>query len=155
MKQFISILFLVFFTNSLCLANHKQWGAGVIFGDPTGLSGKYQLSPDNAIDAALAWSIASNTKLIMHSTYLFNRNKEITIEEIQLDWYFGLGARISLQERNSKNNEFYFGPRAPIGLKYFFHEQSIEVFSEIAIVFDIVPETSADIDFGLGARFYF
>jgi hypothetical protein len=47
------------------------------------------------------------------------------------------------------------GIRGVGGLDYTFRSPNIEVFAELSLTMDIVPSTTADIDLGLGGRFYF
>ena len=55
------------------LAGESPFGLGVMIGEPTGISGKYWLSPANAIDFAVAWSFANDANFHLHTDYLYPR----------------------------------------------------------------------------------
>lgn len=131
------------------------FGAGIIIGDPTGLSANYRLSAERSVDAALAWSFGRHRGFDIHSDYLWHRSNLFRIERVAFDWHYGIGARlINIEDRNSSERT-YFGPRVPIGLSTDFNKSTFELFGEIALIMNLVPETSADLDFGLGVRVYF
>ncbi|MNL08273.1 hypothetical protein D3C87_1289880 [compost metagenome] len=83
------------------------------------------------------------------------------IEHRPVNWYFGLGARMidHDHDKHHDNSEHedgtYLGVRAPIGLRMNFDTVRVEIFTEVSLAMDVTPETDADVDFGIGARYYF
>ena len=64
--------FVFLLTFSSINAQDKNFGIGVILGEPTGLSGKYWISPERAFDAALAYSfLEDNKSFAFHANYLY------------------------------------------------------------------------------------
>lgn len=131
------------------------FGFGIVLGDPTGLSMNYDLSRERSIDAGLAWSFGGDPGFEVHSDYLWHRDSVLRADKLIFDLHYGIGARLlSLSDRHGTDRT-RFGPRLPIGLSSSFNQRAIEIFAEIALVMNVIPATTADFDFGIGARVYF
>lgn len=131
------------------------FGLGLVIGDPTGLSAAYRISGDRSIDAAIAWNFGRYPGFEMHGDYLWHRADIFQAGKFGMDLHYGIGARlISIDDRNQRDRT-YFGPRLPVGLSSNFNQPALEVFAELALVMNLIPGTSADFDFGIGARIYF
>jgi len=132
------------------------FGLGLIVGAPTGISGKYWLNKVNAIDAAIAWSLGSGSDFILHGNYLWHLFNQIKMKEDHLDVYYGIGGRILFIDKDrGKKDDIKFGPRAPAGLRYEFKEVPIEVFTEIAIILNLIQSVDIDLNIGIGGRYFF
>lgn len=147
MKNFLFVLFLL--TISLNANANGNFGIGLIIGSPTGISGKYLLSKKNAIDGALAWDLGNKKRLHIHGDYLWHKFDLFKDQGEPIDLFFGVGARLT------SNNDTSLGIRGPVGLRYLFEDPVIEVFVELALVLDIVPDMDVEADVGLGGRYYF
>lgn len=131
-------------------------GAGLVVGDPTGLSANYRFDRGRSVDAALAWAFGSETGIEIHSDFLWHKAKLFQLEKLSFDSHFGIGARfISVNNRPNDPNRTRLGPRLPVGLGTDFNTGILEAFAEIALVMNLVPSSSADVDVGVGARIYF
>ena len=136
------------------------FGLGIVIGDPTGLSGNYKLSAEKSIDAAIAWSFGRYPGFEVHADYLWHRANLFRIEQLSFDWHYGIGGRlISIDDRDvnnrTVNDRTYFGPRIPVGISTDFNKSTFELFSELALVMNLIPSTNFDFDFGVGVRVYF
>lgn len=136
------------------------FGLGIVIGDPTGLSGNYKLSVERSVDAAIAWSFGRYQGFELHADYLWHRANLFRIEHVSFAWHYGFGGRlISAEERDvinrPANATTYFGPRIPIGISTDFNKSTFELFSELALVMNLIPATNFDFDFGVGVRVYF
>ncbi|MDZ4084630.1 MAG: hypothetical protein U1E10_16935 [Bdellovibrionales bacterium] len=136
------------------------FGLGIVIGDPTGLSANYMLSAERSVDAAVAWSFGRYPGFEIHADYLWHRPNLFRIEQVSFDWHYGIGGRlISTDERDASNrpvnDRTYFGPRIPIGISTDFNKSTFELFSELALVMNLIPATNFDFDFGVGVRVYF
>ena len=132
-------------------AQEKKFGLGIMIGQPTGLSAKYWLNNDNALDFGLAYSfIGNDSGFSLHCDYIYHINGLIK-STIQLPIYYGFGARI----RSVDHSKSYLGARGVVGLLYLDSKYPIDVFVELAPVFNLFPETSLHFDLALGARYYF
>ena len=119
---------------------------GIILGEPTGISLKAWQSDNVAFDAGLAWSFGDNGSLHLHGDYL--RHNWLDVESGSLALYYGLGARLQLAD------DPRLGARIPVGLQYNIPDTRLTTFFEVAPLLDLVPETSFDVNGGLGLRIY-
>lgn len=148
------IVSLVFFS-ATSKASSGQLGLGAIIGAPTGVSVAYKLSSRNMIDGAFGWSLGDDVNYHIHGDYLFLKPNAFQIDDIPMDIYFGVGARIKDRDTNDKDDDFRLGVRVPIGIHYQFDDPTIEVFGELAPILDLIESTTLDFNLGLGARFWF
>ena len=129
-------------------AQDSGFGAGVIFGEPTGLSLKSWLSSKNAVDAAVTWSSIDDF-VYLHADFLIHNFSVIDVSDGQLPLYFGIGAKVGF------GNDLIFGARIPIGLDYMFSGAPVDIFVEIVPGLTIIPTFDFDIDGGIGVRYWF
>lgn len=146
--------FIVLICTNLASANEAQ--LGVILGSMTGISGKYDLGGDRAIDAALAYSVDGNYGLSLHADYLFNKARTFAIGEASpFSMYYGIGGRLISIRSYADYGKTRVGLRAPVGAYYRTADPRLEIFGEVAAILDFVPRTDVFIDVGLGVRFIF
>ncbi len=129
---------------------HGNFGLGVIFGEPTGLSCKMWTTKNTGFDLGLAWSFSDNGHFHIHGDYLFHNLGIFGVSKGSLPVYIGIGGRIRFDDDDTR-----VGVRFPIGLEYFFDEWPLAVFGEVVPILDLAPSTTGDINGGLGIRFYF
>lgn len=153
----------------------RQYGVGVMLGDPTGLSGKAWLSRTSAIDAGLgayAWGPPGNcvrggpapavcahgwdqSTISVHADYLWEW-KLIEGRVAQLDWHLGGGARALFVSGPCVGDCWDLGARAPVGLDLTFQQPTfLEVFLELAPAFYVVPVAFLSFEGAFGVRGYF
>lgn len=130
-------------------AQDQGFGLGVIFGEPTGLSGKYWISQRNAVDGGLAWSFKKNGYLHLHGDYLWHFTG-VFPDADRLVLYAGPGGRIGFAGTQS-----VIGIRIVGGLAYDIRGAPMDVFFEIAPVVDLLPQTAGSLNGGIGVRYYF
>lgn len=146
------ILIVILLCSQNLLSQESHFGLGVLLGDPTGLSAKLKLSNKNAIDGALAWS---SSGLHLHSNYLWDTDNFFKVRDQNFDLYYGIGGRlISLNSGNYKN-QTSIAVRAPIGINYKIKQTQVQLFAEMALNLNLTPSSDADLDAGIGLRFYF
>jgi len=145
------ILLILFFLGIKINGQDKGFGAGVMIGEPTGLSAKYWLDDDNALDFGLAYSfVRSNSALSMHADYIYHAF-DVIKSNYRIPLYYGFGARIRLV--NDADNSL--GARGVIGIAWLSDEAPFDVFFEVVPVFNLFPETALNLDAAIGARYYF
>jgi hypothetical protein len=143
-----------------------SFGAGLILGEPTGLTVKYWLGSPGAIDGGLAYSF--NSFFLIYSDYLyhfkgaFGASSEFATE---LTPYVGGGAVLFVQTTNQGHQDRSFfrsdqgsvglALRIPVGIEWTPGRAPFGVFVEIAPGIGIVPATFGLLQGGIGARFYF
>ena len=139
------------------------FGVGLIIGEPTGVSAKLYLSDDTAIDAA-AGSAVVGGGLQAHGDYLWHPWILEKRDSFVLPVYLGPGARFLQRELGrGGDTAYHLGLRTVVGALFDFTEVPLDVFVEIAGVFDyrFGSDAAADNGFalglnaGAGARYYF
>lgn len=133
----------------------KPYTLGGILGDPTGFSAKYQLTEDTAVDGAIAWGFGGRSGTQIHGDYLQFHEGQISAGDAELDLYYGAGARIVSISGGGDNGKIAIGPRFPIGLLHRTENPNLEYFGEAALILDVVPSTSLDLDLAVGIRLRF
>lgn len=149
------IFSLVMSFTSLSFAGNEPLLLGAIVGDPTGVSAKYDLSENRALDFALSWSMGSRTGVQMHGDYLIILPNRIGAGDTDLDVYYGIGARMIGIDRDEHKGKIALGPRAPLGLRMELKDPTVEFFGEVAGILDLIPSTAFDVDLGVGVRYRF
>jgi hypothetical protein len=117
------------------VAASDHFGVGIILGEPTGLSGKYWLTNNTAVDAALAWSFEEDDALHLHSDYLFHNLSLFNVDKGKLGVHFGIGGRLKFDDDSS------IGIRIPVGLTYVFENAPVDIFLELVPLLDVIPDT--------------
>lgn len=154
MKRLLASALILIFAKTAS-AGQGPFLLGVVLGDPTGLSGRMDLTNNAAIDGALSWSNGTRTGAQLHADYLKIRRSALAAGDTFLDVYYGIGARIISISSEKHKGELSLGPRAPIGLKHELKDPSVEFFGEAALILDLTPTTTADLDIGVGVRYRF
>lgn len=151
MKRIIPFILLILLSvSTMNFSQERGFGAGIIIGEPTGLSGKLWLLGGNALDMAAAWSFKGNGALLLQADYVFHTFNLIKVESGKLPLYYGIGGRIILHD-----NDTYLGIRVPVGLDYMFNNAPVDIFVEIVPILDLTPATDFDIGAGIGVRYWF
>ena len=148
-------LVLIFIVLSLAMnvsaMERNRFGIGVILGEPTGITGKYMIDENNAIDAGVGWETSGDNELHIYGDYLFHLYDVIKVPKGKLPIYFGGGARWILREDDDNK----IGVRIPVGLEYLFDGVSLGAFAEIVPVVNLTPDTEGDLEAGIGIRYFF
>ncbi len=146
MKRLMMALFLATVGGPLWAQQTGSFGAGVVLGDPTGLTGKYWLDGSKALDFGVGFSgdAAFYVDFLWHSWDLMPQPSQG-----KLAAYAGFGPRLETER------DAVLGARTLLGLGYWFPRHPIELFVEGGPVFRLTPDHDVDADLGLGVRFYF
>ena len=131
-----------------------QLGLGLIAGSPAGLTLKYWMNSENALDIAVGnfgYYVGSYYPGVnLHVDYLWHRfgvfGPSGSNASTHLPLYFGVGGMYS-----SPN---VAGARGVFGITYLF-DDPFDVFFELAPTLVVGPAQGFGIDAGLGGRFYF
>ncbi|MFN1834827.1 hypothetical protein AB2B38_006150 [Balneola sp. MJW-20] len=154
-KLITSVLFIVllFLTSESAFAQANgiggNLGAGIMLGEPSGITLKKWNNQRSAFDVGVAWSFSGNNDaLLLQGDYLIH-NWFNDIDEGRLAWYYGIGGRVVFA------NDAVVGARIPIGLNYLISDQPIGLFAEVAPILDLVPDTEFNGNGAIGIRYYF
>ncbi len=137
-----------------------DFGAGIILGEPSGLTGKLWFNPSNALDVHLAFDFTDEAVAIFSDyTYHFDLIKLRSNVQVELPFYVGIGGKLLVDANSDNENEkdaaLTLGARIPLGMSVLFKKAPLEIFLEIAPGLRVVPKTSGDLDGGIGVRYYF
>lgn len=143
----VFILFLIPFTYS----QDKGFGLGLVVGEPTGISAKYWLSSQNALDFGLGYSFSSNAnRFHLNVDYVWHNENVIRSKE-RLPLFYGIGGRIKTREKDNAS----VSVRGILGLLWYPRYVPIDLFVEVVPVLRIVPDTNLEFDAGVGIRYFF
>ena len=132
------------------MAQDKGFGLGVILGEPTGISGKYWVSPNTAFDGVVAWSFGNQSAFHAHLDYLFHHFNLFKVEQGKLALYYGIGGRV-----RAESDDRRVGVRVPVGLAYLVEGAPLDIFVEVAPIFESIPATGISLNGGIGIRYFF
>jgi len=145
-----ALLLLLLAAPSALAAESGGFGVGVILGAPTGLSCKAWIGPHRAIAGAASWTTSGGEhSLYLHSDLLRQNHHALHLDPVWLDWHYGVGIAIRFKE------ETEMGLRIPVGLDYSLTSIPMELFVEIVPVMLLTPDSSFDLDGGIGLRIFF
>jgi len=147
---FFTAISLLLITN-ISLAQQKDFGLGVILGEPTGISAKFWLTTETALDLGLGYSFtSSNSVFDLYADYVFHDPYLIESAE-NFIVYYGPGARLKIKE----DTDSRLGVRGVIGILWIPRGSSFDLFVEVAPILDIIPATKFDFSGGIGGRYFF
>ena len=149
---------------------NKTFGLGLELGEPTGLTGKYFLSGDNAIDFGLGYIYnhwRGGDGIHVYADYLWHPLSLTSQPAFELPFYIGVGGRFwSFDygcDRFGNNCRYYgtsaFGVRVPVGLAFDFNNVPLDIFVQLVPTLDFFRNYGDHIGFGIdgsiGIRFWF
>jgi hypothetical protein len=164
LKHIRAILIILF----LCVplkgvdAQQRPFGAGIIMGEPTGVSVKLWTSPSRAVDFGLGWSIGGDRINMSEGVYNgksrihFNFDYLLHVFKFfeksgQLPLYYGIGGRFNTGGGYVNS----LAVRFVMGLVWIPKESQIDLFFEFVPSLQLSTKSELGIDTGLGARYYF
>lgn len=135
-------------------------GLGLVFGNPTGLTGKvYFDGPVHAIDAAVATQLFGfgQDRTTAHVVYLNHPGVLLAGSVAQLPWHVGVGPQI--WSGSLSDDDFFedmaFGVRVPVGLDLNFRQAPVQISGDVAAVVPIVPSPTLGLDLNVSVRYFF
>jgi len=143
-------------------AQDRNFGLGVIVGEPTGISAKLWTSSRNAFDFGLGWSNGGDrlgrydgyydggSRVHFHMDYLWHSFDAIRSTE-RFPLYYGVGGRIN----SGAGYHDSFAVRGVFGIAWLPRNTPIDVFLELAPSLQLTSSTGFGIDAGFGVRFFF
>ncbi len=133
----------------------RRFGAGIILGDPTGISLKGYVSSRIAIDGIFSWSFVDDAFILIGDLTYDILDIPVNASSFTLPFYIGAGAKVGFVQRGNRDGKTLIGVRVPVGVGMQFINHAVEVFFEVAPGFEVSPATDFDITGGIGVRYYF
>ncbi|MBP7795813.1 MAG: hypothetical protein KA059_03435 [Elusimicrobiales bacterium] len=149
----IIIMFFILLSPSIFWG--KNVGAGIELGNISGISLKYEnddmIKNNNSINSLISWRTEGDSKLSIFGDWTFNKTyiKERKDDILNLPYYYGIGSGLIFDDGVE------IAVRLPLGLKYIFQEENIEVFFEITPALKLLKGSEAELYIGAGARYLF
>lgn len=148
-KSALTIVSILLLLTATAKAQNKEFGIGIILGEPTGISVKKWLGDHSAIDGAIAWSFGGVNSFHLHADYLFHNFNLFDVESGQLPLYYGAGLRFRTEP------EATLGVRFSVGICYILEKAPLDIFLELGPVLNLIPDMEFWLTGSIGARFYF
>lgn len=130
-------------------AESGSFGLGLILGQPTGVTGAYQLSDHTALDGALGLGWVDDRNFYLHVEFDYFLPVLVRGSSVELSPYLGIGGFFVSHEDPA------LGARAPFGLALDFTTAPLQIFLEASVLLLVVPDIDLDIRGALGFRYYF
>lgn len=125
----------------------KPLGAGVVLGVPFGVTGKYWLDANRAVQSAVG---AFDGDFTWTADFLYHLDDVLPKgRDGRLPIYGGAGLR--LREASSR----FFGFRFMLGISFFAARHPLEIFAEAGPVLRVAPTARGTADGAAGVRYYF
>jgi hypothetical protein len=144
---------------------NKTFGIGLELGAPTGLTGKYFLSADRALDFGFGtiYNYFDRYGFHIYGDYLFHPVSLLATDAFELPLYVGLGVRLwDFEDRRVEPDDeaFAIGFRVPVGVAFDFNTVPIDIFVQLVPVLDFFSgytrrSVYIDIEPSFGFRYWF
>jgi hypothetical protein len=150
----------------LCAAPARagDFGLGVVVGQPTGVTAKWRLDAQRALDMAAAWSFTGDGSVQLQTDYLVTIGKGLDYARMGgtalpywgIGGYMRLGGNTRHTHVQEAPDDSGAGVRAPLGIAYVPKSaRALELFAEVAPALDLLPGTDLRFGAGLGLRYFF
>jgi hypothetical protein len=156
------ILILLFLTsnqNSFAQSPQgKNFGFGIMLGDPTGGTAKFWTSRQNAFTLSLGKSYFGSPRIGVDYLWHFN-----SLNTNTANLYAGVGGAIGFGEGKGfwykdkyfrTKDEAGVGARGSFGVNFIPRETPLELFFELGVLMSFTPDFDTGADAALGIRFY-
>jgi hypothetical protein len=145
---------------------NKTFGVGLELGAPTGITGKYFLAADRALDFGVGdiYNYFDRSGIHIYADYLFHPVSLAANEAFELPLYVGIGGRFWNFDDHRANgvvdSASAFGVRVPVGVSFDFNSVPLDIFVQVVPVLDFysgyaVHSVYLDIDASIGVRYWF
>ncbi len=153
MKKLLIVIFGILVLAPGAELQADKTGLGIILGQPTGLSFKRWTTEKNALAAGVAWSFIGIESFHLHLDYLWHSGIDTATEDIEdagnTLFYYGMGGRVTISDDPET------GVRIPVGINFILSEAPLDIFIEIVPVMLLLPDTDAELNGGIGIRYWF
>jgi hypothetical protein len=145
---------------------NKTFGLGLEFGAPFGLTGKYFLEQDRALQFGLGsiYHYRDRDGLHLYLDYLFHPVSLASNSTFELPLYIGIGGRVwdfdHYRGRYNDDDALAIGLRVPIGISFDFNNVPLDIFVQLAFVLDFYTgdyyrNVYGDVNGSIGIRYWF
>lgn len=140
----------------------KDFGIGLVLGDPSGLSIKYWTTAENAFHVYIGSSYFGKIRLGADYLWHFDSfNSSVVKLYTGLGLVLGFGNGSGIWYKSNKDNFYYWSDntvgiaaRGVLGLNIIPRNSPLEIFLELAPLVGLSPNYGINIDAAVGIRFY-
>lgn len=137
---------LVSFEKATAAEAGRELGLGIVLGEPSGVLGQFFMSRSSLLDVTVAWSL-DDWFMVAGDYQVYNNLADAPPEWL---WYYGIGGYLAFPE----NEDGIIGARVPLGISYSFPRSIVDVWVEVDPALQIIPDTEAELQGGLGITFW-
>jgi len=145
---------------------NKSFGLGLEFGAPFGLTGKYFLSQNTALQfgAGSIYHYRDREGLHLYVDHLWHPVSLASTPAFELPLYIGVGARIWAFDHYrgpyDGDDALALGLRVPVGIAFDFNNVPLDIFVQLAFVLDFYTgdyyrDVYGDVNGTVGIRYWF
>ncbi len=143
-RSWILLLIVFLFSFPRIGCGSRDFGMGILLGQPSGLKATFALQKRIHLDFTAAWSW--NDWMLVMGDCKFE--DYISPWSLYWRWYYGLGVYGGVSDNSDR--EAVLGMRVPIGVSYQFPYTSLEVFGELVPAMQFIEETQGRFHWGVG-----
>lgn len=161
--RYLLFFILILGINLLCQSPRgKNFGFGIILGEPTGVTVKYWLNSENALVGNLGTSYFGKPRIDVEYLWHFDAFNSSIVK-----MYAGPAGVLGFGEGNSywyewRNDRFYYrkkgdlglGIKGLVGINIVPRRTPLEVFLEIGALVGLAPDFGSQGEAAVGIRFY-
>lgn len=144
----VSVIMLSVFSGTLLAYGNVGLGIQAGYVEPTGITAKFWIGGQSAIDMAVGWSLSYyNGYLAAQAGYLYHFPIPLSGSG-SLAPYLGIGGLMGIA-----NDYLGLAARIPLGLEFTY--APIGVYVQLDPLLNLIPATNFGLAAGIGIRFYF
>lgn len=132
----------------------KRFGAGIVLGEPTGITVKGYLTEQVALDLIASWSFVDDAVTLIGDVTCDILDTGSS-NAFSAPFYAGAGAKVGFDRKGKNDGRTIVGIRVPVGVALQFARHPVELFFEVGPGIELAPATEVDVTGGAGVRFYF
>lgn len=135
---------------------NKTFGLGLYAGEPFGLSSRYYLNPNMAIDTTLGFGFVGERSFVATPSFLLTGRDILTLDQpnFSLVPYLGMGMKFGVDTLGFGNRAIV-AMRMPFGASFVLADGLWEVNLEWSHGVRFTTFTGYDWGWGIGVRYYF
>ncbi|MFP4370371.1 MAG: hypothetical protein ACLFR2_12400 [Candidatus Kapaibacterium sp.] len=162
MKKYLVVaLLMILSAPAYANVDGKDFGFGIVLGDPTGITLKHWLNNENAMNFTVGSSYYGSLRLGVDYLWHFNAfNTDLFNLHAGIGGVLGIGDNdnwFTSRERskwNTFDDDFGLGARATFGGNFVPRRVPLEIFLELGVIVGVVPGFGTGAEGAVGIRFY-
>lgn len=128
---------------------------GLMLGSQVGASATYVLNPRYSLEVAGAMELGGHQNIYSWGTFLGSYPEVFHLGSFSLGWFWGVGGKFRTENNPDVTEEYLIGPRGVVGLTHFLSSWAVELLGQVGYTQYVTQISKGEIDFLLGARYYF